>query len=429
MDGNTPTLLLACPGSGRTLAFGLRWFALIGSNTPALARSRGRRLRASHYVVGGAPAAMAGYGRLKPPRQGGWRASRAPVHAAAQLFALLYPDGGHCVVPLPNGAHWLVAAQRGTVLSQTDRVYASRDEALREQQQLLAQRPALPARQADAVWAALQQAADPASRLNALPSRWAELPLALRLFLACAGLAGAAPPLWNALQAQGSALFAAADDAAEDAAALQDPVLALLQTTAAHRPSELARLLASVGRLPIQVRGWALTRAQCLAQPRRWACSASYVRTHAYATNQALHASRPAGWDLSFQPMEAATLSWRLASRPVWLADLPLPTGEQVDTQLVTALQRLLPAFSAVVLAAPAALPLSAPAAAAPPGRAVRHRTLVLRGPLRSLALLPDTISTARWSRLALEIQPQPRPALAASTLVAELHGELYEQD
>jgi hypothetical protein len=34
-----------------------------------------------------------------------------------------------------------------------------------------------------------------------------------------------------------------------------------------------------------------------------------------------------------------------------------------------------------------------------------------------------------RWSRLTLDVQPQRQPSLVASTLVAELHGELYEQE
>jgi len=443
MDRVPHTLLLDCPGTGRLLAFGLRWFALIGSNVPALARARGRRLRASHYVVGGAPATMAGYGRLRPQRRGGLRGRRASgrdaisIQAAAQLFALLYPDGGHSLLRLPDGRHWLVAAQRGTVLSQTDRVFASRDEALREQAQLLAQRPALPPREADAVWAAMLQAMDPAARLAPLPSRWAELPLVLRLFMGCIALSALAPPLWRALEALRPAREAPAPDLAEGRQARDDPYLALLRTTAAHAPSEITRLLASVGKLPIQVQGWALRRAQCLAEAQRWACSAAYVRVHPHATNQALHVLRPAGWGLSFQPMDAATLSWRMASGQAWLADSSLPTGLQVDTGLVVALQRLQPAFSAVVLAAaqplpvpPAPMPSAAhEAASGQDGPRIHRRALSLRGPLRSFALLPDAISTARWSRLSLEIQPQPRPSLAASTLIAELQGELYEQE
>ncbi len=440
MERLPPALLLELPGAGRVLAFGLRWFALIGSNVPALARARGRRLRASHYVVGGAPAAVAGFGRVRSAWRTGLRAGRRQRHiqAAAQLYALLYPEGGHSLIRLPDGGHWLVAAQRGTVLSQTDRVYASRDDALREQAHLQAQWPALPAQDADEAWAAVLQGADAAARLVALPTRWGELPLAFRLFLACLGLAAAAPALRDAVTAALSGREPPGPAGTADSSPQLDPHLALLQSIAAHAPSELTRLLAGFGKLPIQVRGWALRRARCLAGDRAWNCSASYVRAHPLAGNDALHALRPPGWHLSFQPLEEATLSWRMDARQARLADLSLPASLQVDTVLVAALQRMRPAFASITLAA--AVPLALPPAPAPSAAgqavaagaarpAIRHRAISLRGPLRSFALLHGAIQTARWSGLSLDILAQPQPGLAASTLVAELQGELYEQE
>ncbi|QVQ29726.1 hypothetical protein HLG70_12675 [Achromobacter deleyi] len=426
------------------LAFGLRWFALIGSNVPALARSRGRRLRATHYVVGGAPATVAGYGRT----HSGWRRgqhARAPrqagshLQAAAQLFALLYPDGGHSVVRLPDGRHWLVAALGGTVLSQTDRVFGSLEEALHEQRALLAQRPALKEHAADQVWAALLQAVEPGARLTVLPSRWAELPLALRLFLICMVLAAAAPPLWNSTV--GSLFGQQATQPGP--AAVRDPQVdayqAMLSSTAAHAATELRRLLAGVGRLPIQVRGWALRRAQCEAGAQQWSCSAVYARAHPLATNHGLYALLPAGWQVSFKPLEEATLAWRMASGGLRLADLTLPSALHVDTQVAGGLQGLRPAFASVVLSPPMPLlprmPAPAQAAAAPADAAradrpvIRRRALTLHGPLRSMALLPGPIPAARWSRLVVNVQPQLQPSLAASALVAELQGDIYEQE
>ncbi|MFD4839847.1 hypothetical protein ACFWP0_20250 [Achromobacter sp. NPDC058515] len=438
-------LLLECPGSGRMLAFGLRWFALIGSNVPALARARARRLRATHYVVGGAPATVAGYGRA----HAGWRrsaparASRqkggAHLQSAAQLFALLYPDGGYSLVRLPDGRQWLVAAHGGTVLSQTDRVFGSLEEALPEQRALLAQRPALKEHAAGEVWAALLQATEPGARLAALPTRWAELPLALRLFLVCVGLAAAVPPLWNTVA---GSLFRPAPAKPESVTVRElqeDAHQAMLRGTAAHAPAELARLLAGVGRLPIQVRGWALRRAQCDAGAQQWNCSAVYARAHPLATNDGLHALLPAGWRVSFKPLEEATLTWRMASGAISLADLALPSALHVDTQVAGALQRLRPAFASMALSPPAPMQprtqAPAQANAARTGAApadlpiVRRRALTMHGPLRSMALLPGPIPAARWSRLVVDVQPQLRPSLAASTLVAELQGDLYEQE
>jgi hypothetical protein len=45
------------------------------------------------------------------------------------------------------------------------------------------------------------------------------------------------------------------------------------------------------------------------------------------------------------------------------------------------------------------------------------------------MALLPGPVPAARWSRLVVNVQPQPRPSLVASALVAELQGDLYEQE
>lgn len=438
-------LLIECPGADRMLAFGLRWYALIGSNVPKLARSRGRRLRATHYVVGGSPAMVAGYGRGRPGRRAArpWRRARSPgatpPQSAAQLFALLYPEGGHSLVRLPDGRHWLVAAHGGAVLSQTDRVFDSLDDAQSEQRALLAQRPSLTEHSPDRVWAALAQTVEPGAALTVLPSRWAELPAALRLFLACIGLAAIAPPLWNASVAP----FARKPAAPLEPAAVRDPMAdayeAMLQGTTVHPATDLTRLLASVAALPVQVQGWALRRAHCEAAAQQWDCAAVYARAHPLATNHGLHALLPAGWQVSFKPLEEATLAWRVASAPIRVADMDLPTSLHVDTRVAGGLQGLRRAFASVALSPAVPLmprPPAASRAVASPGSVdgrgtplVRRRSLVLHGPLRSMALLPGPVPAARWSRLVVNVQSQPRPSLVASALVAELQGDLYEQE
>ncbi|KNY04632.1 hypothetical protein AKG08_26420 [Achromobacter piechaudii] len=392
-----------------------------------------------------------------------------------------FASGGHCLVPLPDGRHWLAAAQDGVVLSQADRIFTSRTEALQAQARLQEQRPALPEHDADAVWAVLMRAADPAARLAALPSRWASVPFALRLFLLCLGLSALAPPIWRATApyraSSGAAIHAGRPELPERNAAHR----AMLGTLAAHRPDEVSRLLRSVGMLPIHVQGWALRRAQCDAGRGGWRCAAVYARASSLATNQQLYERLPAGWQVSFKPLDEATLAWRVASPSISLAQLVLPNALRVDTELVGALQRLRPAFASVMLApavvvptsahaagaalAPAVVSTSLPASPSSPasqlpsrsapgsphtdrnsalgsararGDAVlpqdvahvlRRRALRLQGPLRSLALLPSALAPARWSRLVVDVQAQPKPNLVASTLVAELQGELYEQD
>lgn len=431
-------LLIDCPGTDRALAFGLRWHALIGSDVTALARSRGRRLRATHYVVAGSPATVAGYGRAPARRGLPWRRAGAGrpsprLLAAAQLFALRYPDGGHSLVCLPNGQYWLVAAHAGAVLSQTDRLFGSHEDALREQARLLIARPDLAGRDAGEVYAALHAAVDPVAQLVALPSRWQALPRVLRLFLVCLVLSVAAPALWNQIAAPRSR---AAPPVSAPLVGPEDQAQArraLLSAIPAHGPAELARLLAGLAKAPLEVQGWALRRAQCDAQAERWMCHAVYARVRPQATNQSLFARLPRGWQVSFNPLEEASLSWRVASQVRSLADLTLPTPLQVDIGVAATLQQLRPAFASIVLAAAVpALPAAAVVAAshvAAPGPGVRARALTLHGPLRSFTLLPGRLGAARWSRLAVNIQPQLRSSLTASTLVAELQGVIYEQE
>ncbi len=437
-------LLLESPASGRLLAFGLRWFALIGSNIPKLARSRGRRLRATHYVVGGAPAMVAGYGRARASRRRGVSRRMLPGDAAhpqsaAQLFALLYPEGGQSLVRLPDGRHWLIAAHGGAVLSQTDRVFGSLDDALHEQRALLAQRPSLIEHAADRVWADLLQSVEPGAALIALPTRWAELPFALRLFVAAIGVAAVAPTIWNATVHPLLRKQAVAPEPAPARDPVVDAYQAMLTDTTTHPQAELGRLLAGVGGLPVTVQGWALRRVQCEAGSQQWNCSAMYARAHPLATNHGLYALVPAGWRVSFKPLEEATLAWHMASRPIPLADMTLPSSLHVDTQVAGGLQGLRPAFASVALSAPAPLQPRMPAASRADASRVhtphqdmpiiRRRTLVLYGPLRSMALMPGPVSAARWSRLVVDVQPQARPSLVASALVAELQGDIYEQE
>ncbi|MFY0480379.1 hypothetical protein [Achromobacter marplatensis] len=432
-------LLLDCAGADRKLAFGLRWLVLIGSDVSGLARARGRRLRATHVVVGGSLATVAGYGRLRsswrrgPHATASRRRSAPHIQAAAQLYALLYPEGGLCLIPLPDGRYWLVAAQEGSVLSQADKLFDSHSEALHALARLREQRAALVEHDADSVWAALSNAVESGARLSVLPSRWAAMPLALRLFLICVGLSAAARPLWHGLSSQ---VFPYTPEApAQEAPDRLDPYLAMLEGTPAHAPAALFGLLRALGKLPIQVQGWALRHAQCDAGPRGWNCSARYARAHPFATNQLLYARLPEGWKVAFKPLDSAALSWRVATDDVPLARLTLPTALRVDTELVATLQRLQPAFVSVALDPAVAVPLhtspvAQPAASSVVARpTVRRRALRLAGPLRSFALLPGVLPAVRWSRLTLDVQPQPQPSLAASTLVAELHGELYEQE
>ncbi|WP_251864492.1 type 4b pilus protein PilO2 [Achromobacter sp. Marseille-Q4962] len=414
-------------GPGRPLAFGLHWMALIGSNAPALAKARARQLRATHYALGGAPAAVAGFGRARARAR-----QRQAAQAAALVFAQCHPRGGHCILRLPDGRYWLAAARDGTVLSAGDRLYASQAAAESARAQLLSQRPDLAALDPAEVWTRLCAGGDAACRLIPVPSRWSELPWTVRVFLLCLAASALGPWLWHSWNrpAPEDAGTPAADASAGDARQAWDDALSqAMRRLRAHDGSEPGRLIAGLAGVPLSLEGWALRRAHCDAMDAQWRCSAFYARAYPFATNQGLAARRPSGWNLSFNPLEEAVLSWRLAAGERPLSAIALPSGHEVDIRVASVLQTLAPAFSSVSLGQPARAAFAEGIARPAGAPELRARTVSLHGPLRSLVLLSGAFSSARWSRLVLNIQPQARAGLASSMLAAELQGVLYEHD
>lgn len=427
-DASGQLLLIEADDSRRSLAFGLSWFALVGSHIPALARARARRLRATHYVVGGLGAVAGGCARLPPP------ARRRPVHAAAQAFAHHHPDGTvACVAPLPDGRWWLAAAQDGAVLARADRLYddaARADAAVRD---LAAQYPSLRRLDGAQVLAVVMASADAATLMRPVGSRWARLPWPVRAFIGVLAVALAAPPAWRAWQRPTRAVAPELAVTAEEA--WQEAAARFRQRQPVHRLDELGRAIASLYRLPLNVRGWVLREARCQPGPRAWSCTAQYARSRGDATNDAFSRVLPAGWRLQFRPLEGADLSWTAPGDGVSLADATPPGAAHIEGVVASALQRAQPAFTRISLGPAAAVPIPAPrdaqgrAFAPVPGPPLRQRALVLQGPLRSFALLADSSFVATWSSLVLRLAAGRAPDMAVSTLTAELHGTLYETD
>lgn len=423
-------LLIDAEGGDCSLAFGLSWFALVGSQAPSMARARARRLRATHYVVGGQGALAGGCARLAPPMR------RRPVHAAAQAFARHYPSGtAGCIAPLPDGRWWLAAAQDGAVLTRADALYPDSDQAEAALQALAAQYPSLRRHDGPPTLKALMAAPDDAALLRPVGSRWSRLPLPVRVFAGVLALALAVPAAWQAWRPTPRAAAPAPGPTADEA--WRQAVLRFRQQQPVHLLPELARVFASLHRLPLNVRGWLLRDARCLPAPQAWSCSAAYVRAEPDATNRAFAQALPAGWQLRFQPLDGAELAWAVPGNHTSLADLALPRAEHVDHALASALQLARPAFTQLTLGPPAPAPIAAPRdpqgqpIGAPPAWPVlRQRALALQGPLRSFSLLADQSRLiVTWSAIVLRLAAGRTPGTAVSALTAELQGTLYEQD
>lgn len=420
--------ILARDDARQSLVFGLTWFALVGSHIAPMARARARQLKATHYVAGGLRAAAGGCARI------GRQARRAPLYAAAQAYAHLHPDGAvACVVPLPGGHHWLVAAQDGAVLSRADRLYANAEAAGLALQELCELRPELRVLDAEGVLARLQQGLDPASRLLAVDTRWAGLPWPLRAFaLGCAGVL-AAPQLWHYVAARRDAGRPAAVDAD---ASWRDAVHAWRAGLRVHTPAELQRVVQSLYDMPLAVKGWRLQRAQCVPEASIWRCVAHFERVLPQATHDELAAAAPAGWQAQFEALGLSAWHWQMPGAGMSLASLPM--RQRAPRAFISDLQRVALAFTDVQLGprVPVAPPAPRDVGGVPlpppslPGLLPRlhSRAVSLSGPLRSFGVLTLDDAAASWSSISLRLEPGRTAALAASVVAAQLQGTLYEQ-
>jgi len=423
-------LLIDAEGGDCSLAFGLSWFALVGSQARSMARARARRLRATHYVVGGQGALAGGCARLASSVR------RRPVHAAAQAFARHYPDGtAACIAPLPDGRWWLAAAQDGAVLTRADALYSDAAQAEAALQALAVQYPSLRRHDGPQTLKALMAAPDGAALLQPVGSHWSRLPLPVRVFAGILALALAAPAAWQAWRPSPRVAAPAPTLTADEA--WHQATVRFRQQQTVHLLPELARVFASLHRLPLNVRGWLLRDARCLPASRAWSCRAAYVRAEPDATNRAFAQVLPAGWQLRFQPLDGAELAWAVPGNHTFMADLELPRAEHVDRALASALQLARPAFTQLTLGPSAPAPIAVPRdpqgqpIGAPPAWPVlRQRALALQGPLRSFSLLADQSRlVAAWSAIVLRLAAGLTPGTAVSALTAELQGILYEQD
>jgi len=423
MQTSGDVFILRRDDARQALVFGLTWFALVGSHIAPMARARARQLKATHYVAGGLRAAAGGCGRI------GRRARRGELYAAGQLYAHLYSEGAVAsIAALPDGRHWLIAAQDGAVMSRGDRLYATREAAEQALLALRAERPGLHVHDGGQVLDRLQRETQPGARLLAVDTQWGSLPWPLRAF--ALGLVGSAllPQAWR--QFGGTA--PAAPQAVDSRAAWLAADHAWRQGLRIHAPEALQRVVQSFYGVPLAVRGWTLQRAQCEPASAGWDCAAHFRRTWPEATHAVLAAAAPAGWRAEFIALDHSALRWQVAEPPRTLASLSEPPAS--PQVFVSGLQRVAQAFADVQLGAPAPLELPAPRDAggmpvpAPAGMPrVRARTLSVAGPLRSFGVLALHGTAAAWTSLTLRLEPGRTSALAASVLVAHLQGTVYE--
>lgn len=433
--------VVAVPEQGAELVLGMTWHTILGSQLAVRARKKAREVKASHYAQAGERSEAVGTVRFK-------RHDVAPRgvirYCAALAFAAGHARGWAALcVPLPDGRAWLVAVHDGKVLTQSDRLYDALGEAHGVLQELVA-------RHGDSLavyGVAPDHAAEPFDLAQLVP----ELKAALALRPSGFSLPSVPRPVWVAVVGGALAFGArgawdlyrtrstqpevrvAGPEAA--AQAWTASLASLAARTRVHEHASLLGVLDALQGLPHNLGGWGLRSARCEPQVASgWRCSASYLRDSRLATNASFIAARPAHWSENWRPLDAVVASFELEglARPLDIGALPR-LAEQ-DEYTLTELQQILPAFTGMSLGEVSSLradvPVDAsgmsmkPAADMP---VVGERTIGLEGPLRSLALLPPSLSGhVAWRRIELRLDDDAQAGLNRSRLMASAQGVLY---
>lgn len=432
--------VVALPGHAAELVLGLRWHTILGSELSVRARKKAREHRATHYAHGGERAEAVGV--LRFPR--GDRPARGMTrYCAALAFAQGHARGLHaCCVDLPDGRTWLVAAHQGKVLTQTDRVHATPADAHAALQALMDRHGAaltvhgqVPASSAEPFDLTLLGAQ--LSAANSMRSVGWAVPKPIVLALAACALTVGARAGWDLIRSwrSGPEQMPSAALRVSPEAAWREALARLASQTRVHTDEGVSAVLAAVVGLPMDIGGWQLRGAQCQPQADAgWQCGAHYQRQRRSATNATFLAARPSGWSERWHPLDGVTASFVLSDggQPLAIDRLqPLATH---DAGTFSHLQSVLPAFASIAIGEPAPLRIEPPVdgfgvpmPALPGMPSVHERSLSLDGPLRSLALVPASLSgQVAWRLLDARLHETAEPALNRSRWMASLQGTLY---
>lgn len=410
---------------GQPVIFGMDWTAVVGGQPLKLARKRARLMRATHYLLTGAPAMTVGCVQLE--RQ--YFAQSCGIYSAATLFAVAYPSAAvACLVRFEEGC-WMVASHSGSIISDTDRWFADAAAALDAlntirlrfpnlvvYEELVASSAQLP------VW--LNDKCSEQARMSAYQT--ARLGGKSRVVaLALIGATG----VWLNLVQQSSEEGTAVTQTNPGQRWL-DTMGRYAQQHPVHGFADLMRVMAAWRRVPFDPAGWQLLRVQCEPVLSDWSCAAHYRRQHRFALNQHLVAVKPGDWEFHAVALDRATLTWSLlqAGQPLDFSHEPL----RVDW--MTSLQRLSPLFEHIQLGLAAKLPMHAPVDSQgrvlerPAGLPNWHqRSLALKGPLRAMTALQELTAPIRWRSATLEVGNISGQELTRSALVVQLIGDLFE--
>lgn len=415
------------------LIFGLDWFAILGGTVSREVRRIARQQKATHVVHSSEDAVSVGVIALPAAKRS------AHPYSAAQLVAERFPTGVvGLVVQLDPTRWWLVAVHEGAVIARTDTICASFDAALERIELLrqaypgltllndVEQQPSLSDIAGKAHAGAQLRRVAHANRFTSRPFYGVSLLVCVFYALYQIGLLGDGaawrdPP-------------SGVDDSAEQAWKRAHDQLSRAHWV--HGVAGSAELLLSLYALPVQLAGWRLRQADCIASRDHWNCHADYGRDDPETNNERFLEAAQQQWDVSFTPLDQARIRWSFASTGRELGQSSSGSREHIERALFSALQAIRPAFAQMTIDDPQPLRVPVPHdqnghAYAEPAELPRYgvRSVRVQAPLRSVSLLLPHAASMAWRRASLSFDPRTRSDLLHSPLSLDLQGVLYEKD
>jgi hypothetical protein len=346
-DQAPPLMLLSSADGQKVVALGLRWKAVITSDSKKadLLRDASKQ-RASHVVL--APFLM-GMGRLNTPTA----ATDTAIYSAAIMAASTAQQDAVFALSLPDGRIWLCQIHSGRPSGQEE-LLSSSLQACRRVDELRRVQDALQ------IWTDIEDIADrrpytfddlmlpppgQSARVQAVAKEsWLKrLPVSARLALALAVLAFLAmegQAWWqNSQRLEIQRLAQAAQAAKEDQA--RTLWQSRLDTYLAEQAQQLdlSTLRSSLDRLPVVWQGWRLQSAKCTStalaldkSSKKWRCTAIY-NTPDVKLGQAFDANKrltvPTGFEADFLPTKEVHLRWHAQTPAVSLSAQTLPDRQE----------------------------------------------------------------------------------------------------
>lgn len=366
-NANKRNVELIFDDNQKALAFGVQWRSIVTNDVKKFVSDFAKAQGATHMLLRGQQVGVGVIDDQAYPQL----SSGVVVYPAAQVAARQYGGDAIFAVKVDEGEYWVALIRSGLPTSSDTFLMDGNDfDALTEARRLLDGVSSetsnlsiytnIPNHEfqgsvkhfsTDELFLAASNDEDHFSKIKK-ESMNLPLPAMIVIGLGVVLLVGQQSyKMWEAKKRTAAAMAAAAE--------IEDPSLAWARIVAEWESTKSAPnfdgLLAAreaLGRLPVILDGWKLTKAKCsagaiipAAPTRPWSCIGSYERPIGASPNRDIRSSVPEGWTATFTPLKnmQVSKSFQAPVAKMLIAQL-LPVNDH-SIETASLLQELSPAF------------------------------------------------------------------------------------